>query len=121
MIWLEVLSRLPCDWSAGFRDRVRYSSAGEKGGGAAEGGGKEHQVRRPYHPDVHLLRIINSSEKSGETSFSRALATNLSSLLFHGTCRASCLYVRNIPRPGQAAADIHHTALSGVSPISPRP
>jgi hypothetical protein len=91
MIWLEVLSCLPCDWSAGlpwlgFRDRVRYSFAGEKRGG------KEHQLRRPYHPDVHLLRII---------SFNQAPATNLSSLLFHGTCRASGLYVRNIPRPGQ--------------------
>jgi hypothetical protein len=58
-----------------------------------------------------------SSQSGAET------CSDLPLLLFHGTCRASGLYIRHIPRPGQhmlmhlwsqATVDVHHAALSSL-------
>jgi hypothetical protein len=40
------------------------SSVGAKG---AESGGKRRQIRRPFHPDVQIPRIVNVGEKAAET------------------------------------------------------
>jgi hypothetical protein len=56
----------PREAGRGFRIRPLFS-AGAKG---PETGAIRRQIRRPFHPDVQVLHIVNPSERGAETSFS---------------------------------------------------
>ena len=90
----------------------------------AESGGKLRLLRRPFHPDVQLLRIHNLGEKGAETGFGQApalvglaafVSRNLPPLLsiysFPPTPATNSANVR----PIAAALDIQHAALSPSS------
>ena len=87
-------------------------SVGAKG---AESGGKERQIRRPFHPDYYFLRIHNPGEMAAETRSSQAPTADHSPLLFGGTYRASWLYIRHnsiVESSGQTLAPVTVSVLS---------
>jgi hypothetical protein len=46
---------------------VQVQSRPSVGAKEAESGGKDRQIRRPFHPDVHIPRIHNLGEKAAQT------------------------------------------------------